>query len=110
MRPPSTRKGQWDEAVAARLPGKTVLVGMTHMLPDGSQWHEQFYGVIASAVMGRGILLDLQGSRAGKQHMLPSATTALVPAQPGVYTLKATGEQVVDPDYLSTWTMHERGR
>ena len=102
-KPPS---GLWDDAVARRIIGATVLVGMTYAARgDQPERHEQFHGVVVEAVPGRGILLDLSGSRAGQQHWLPPATSSLVPAEPGIYTLRATGEEVVDPDYLTTWTV-----
>jgi hypothetical protein len=102
-RPPS---GLWDDAVAAQILGKTVLVGMSYPAQGGApERHEQFHGVVAKAERGHGILLDLAGSRAGEQHLLPAVTSALVPAAPGIYRLRATGEEVVDPDYISTWTV-----
>lgn len=96
----------WDDAVARNIIGATVLVGMTYAARGEELARlEQFHGVVVEAVAGRGILLDLSGSRAGEQHWLPPATSSLVPAAPGVYTLRSTGEEVIDPDYLSTWTV-----
>jgi hypothetical protein len=99
--------GLWDDAVAARIIGKTVLVGITYPAREGQpERHEQFHGVVISADRSHGIILALKGARAGEEHRLPAMTTALVPAKPGIYRLKTTGEDVVDPDYLTTWTIH----
>jgi len=37
--------------------------------------------------------------------MLPPEPEAYEPAPPGEYRLRSTGEVVVDPDYLTTWTV-----
>jgi hypothetical protein len=83
-----------------------VLVGMSWPARgDQPERHEQFFGVVVEAVRGKGILLDLSGARAGEQHWLPPATSSLVPAEPGIYRLRSTGEEITDPDYVSTWTV-----
>jgi hypothetical protein len=39
-------------------------------------------------------------------EFLPLDLEALRPAPPGSYTLRSSGEVVVDPDLLSAWTVH----
>lgn len=98
--------GLWDDAVAKRILGATVLVGVTHVQRGQTpERHEQFHGVVVEADRVRGITLDLLGRRRGEQHRLPAATSALVPAEPGIYRLSSTGEEVTDPDYVTTWTV-----
>src|SRR5580658_1388128 len=90
----------WDEALALRLLGKVVLVGITYVGVDGKVFeHQQFYGEALSAHPRRGILLSLRGRRTGEQYNLAPDTRGFDPAAPGEYRLRATGELVVDPDY-----------
>ena len=42
----------------------------------------------------------------GEEFSLPPDPDAFQPAAPGRYTLKTTGEVVVDPDFLAAWTVH----
>ena len=106
----SPASGLWDDAVAARIIGATVLVGVTHPAHGGRpERHEQFFGVVVEAVRGRGVLLDLSGTRAGEQHWLPPTTSTFVPADPGVYRLRSTGEEVVDGRLRRYYTLTERG-
>jgi hypothetical protein len=94
----------WDDAWAAQLEGATVLVGITFNEPAGQRL-EQFFGTVISADPDEGITLRLNGSRDGEIYTLPPDQRALLPAQPGSYRLRGTGEVVVDPDYTATWEM-----
>lgn len=93
----------WDHALAEKLRGSTILVGLTFNGPDGPQ-QKQFYGTVMSAEPNDGITLRLEGSRAGEVYTLPPDLRAFFPAQPGEYRLRETGEVVIDPDYTTTWT------
>ena len=106
--PPSFDDGRppYDASVASELLGKTVLVGVTVNDRRGElKRHEQYFGRIASADPTRGFTIELQGSRAGETKTLPPATEAFFRAPQGTYTLRSTGESVLDPDYTSTWTL-----
>lgn len=94
----------WDEIFADRLVGATVLVGLTRRLPTGDQ-HEQFYGAVVAADPTDGVALRLKGKRAGEIYHLPPDLRALAPAPSGEYRLRSTGEVVVDPDYVTNWTV-----
>lgn len=90
----------WDEAVAANVIGKVVLVGLTYLEADGSLTaQQQFFGTVVSADSRQGILLALKGRRAGERYNLPPDTRAIEIASAGEYRLRATGEVVTDPDY-----------
>jgi len=97
----------WDQAVADDLLGRTVIVGLTYVNDaDEVTRRVQMYGVIGLADSTEGLRLDLQGAKAGQTYWLPPQVDNFEPAQPGVYRLKETGEEVVDPDFISTWTLH----
>jgi hypothetical protein len=96
----------WDEEMAAGLVGKLVLVGLSHVAKDDTLLRrEQFYGCVVSADRSDGIVLELEGGRAGETYALPPQTSALSRARPGEYRLSSTGETVVDPDFTAAWTV-----
>jgi len=99
----------WNLALAAQLPGKLVLVGLTYF-GAGGQFIEQqqFYGRVQSVDERKGILLNLEGRRSGEQYMLPPDMRSLAVAEPGEYRLRATGEVVVDPDYTVIFSLHKQ--
>lgn len=98
----------WDEEVAASLFGATVLVGMTRLSHEGRLLHrEQFHGRVVEVDREKGVCLALGGERAGEHYWLPPVTEAFERAKPGTYTLHATGEDVENPDFLTTWTLTE---
>lgn len=99
----------WDDALAATMIGATVLVGMTYEEPAGVR-QEQFVGTVMNASLEEGIVLRLEGARAGEVFTLPPDLRGFAPAPPGSYRLKQTGEVVLDPDFTSTWTMTSRAQ
>jgi hypothetical protein len=99
----------WDQDVADRLVGKLVLVGVTRVSNDQQVLgQDQFHGVVVAADRRTGIKLELEGTRTGDEYNLPPQTSVFSRAQRGEYRLRATGEIVVDPDYLATWTITVR--
>jgi len=50
-----------------------------------------------------GIRIRLQDS--DKRFDLPPDPRGIRVAKPGTYRLRSTGQEVVDPDYLATWTI-----
>jgi hypothetical protein len=103
----------WDDAIAAGIVGKVLLVGLTYLESDGKLINqEQFFGVVASADSREGILLSLQGQRAGGQFNLPPDTRSIEVAPKGEYRLRGTGEVVTDPDYIAMFSIsnQESGR
>jgi len=94
----------WDAEVAASLPGKLILVGITFEDGEGALVEQtQFFGRVISAEQARGISLALEGSRAGETFLLPPDMRSFEVARPGDYRLRSTGEVVIDPDYVVTW-------
>lgn len=96
---------RWDDAAAQRLIGATVLIGVTHQLPEGAH-QEQMFGTIIAADAQDGVSVLLEGTRAGEAYRLPPDLGSFQPARPGDYRLRSTGEVVKDPDYTSTWTVN----
>ena len=41
---------------------------------------------------------------------LPADADGFLAARPGVYRLKDTGEEVVNPDFTTVWTVHEKAQ
>lgn len=93
----------WDHDQAERLHGSTVLVGLTYNEPAGMR-QEQIFGTVMAADPDEGITLRLEGRRSGQVYTLPPDLGAFIPAKPGTYRLRSTGEIVVDPDYTTSWT------
>jgi hypothetical protein len=96
-------KPEWDESLGKSLLGALVLVGITRDEQEESV-DEQFFGMVENAT-AEGIVLSLQGSRAGGYYNLPPDPRAFLPARPGTYRLRSTGETVENPDYTASWTI-----
>ena len=95
--------GETDDAKAARFIGKHALVGLTYVNADGTVRKQvQLHGRI-TAVDETVVTMRLHGS--DEEITLPPALEAFEPAEPGEYRLRTTGEVVVDPDLLASWTI-----
>jgi hypothetical protein len=92
----------WEEK-ARRMIGKSVLVGKTIIVEGIEPQRVQFHGLIESADARRG--LAIRRADNGELEWLPPDLRAYFTAEPGIYTLRSTGEEVVDPDFLSNWTV-----
>lgn len=95
----------FDPKEARAIIGKHLLVGVTHRNHvDEITEVEQFHGEIVRASREEGIIIRLNGSE--KERWVPPDLSRLAPAAPGNYRLKSSGEVVVYPDFLSTWTVY----
>lgn len=80
--------------------GKRLLVGITYEDHEGELIRqEQFHGLIVEAGEGG---IEIERADTGERTSLPPE---LMPASPGEYRLRSTGETVVDPDYVAQWVM-----
>ena len=80
--------------------GATVLVGITQRDPSGAiVARRQFHGPVTEVADGVVVVRHQDGD-----VLLPAEPDAYSPARPGRYTL-ASGEVVIDPGYLSTWSV-----
>ena len=93
---------QFDSDRAAFLVGKSVLVGLTYIDANGDVDEVvQFFGQITS--FDEEMVTIARDS--GEDFTLPPAIEAFEEAEPGEYSLRSTGEVIVDPDLISTWTI-----
>jgi hypothetical protein len=58
---------------------------------------------INARITDRGIFIKAPN---GEEFSLPPDLNSLIPARPGTYRMRSTGEVIDDPDYLSTWTIN----
>jgi hypothetical protein len=98
------RPQELDPAAAAALVGKHVLVGLTYENLTGQPIEEkQVHGRVVRVTASEGIVLALEPS--GEEFAIPALLGALRPATPGEYRLHSTGEVVMDPDFLATFSV-----
>ena len=84
--------------------GKHLLVGLTYVDDNDTVTHQiQLHGTI-TRITDKGIFFE-QANGDG-EFSLPPDIESLKPASPGEYKLRSTGEVVVDPDYVSSWTIN----
>ena len=101
VRPP------WDSALALSFVAKRVLIGVTYCdHNDVFIEQKQMHGTIIKAEAERGFAVRLEGEREGEVYWLPPDLRAFQDARPGEYRLRSTGEVVVDPDFISNWTIN----
>jgi hypothetical protein len=94
---------QLDDSKAPDYVGKTVLLGVTYLdHNDKTQAQKQWVGTITAFSNKEGIRIKLRDS--DEPCALPPDPRGIRKANRGVYKLRATGEEIVDPDYLATWT------
>jgi hypothetical protein len=80
-------------------------VGLTYLDHRGEFLEQrQLHGEIVSANRD-GVVIALAGKRAGEQWTMPPALESIRRAPAGEYRLRETGEVVIDPDLMSTWTI-----
>jgi hypothetical protein len=84
--------------------GKTVLVGKTFTGGEREPDRIQFHGPIEMVDEKAGLAIRRVDN--GEIEWLPPDLRAFFPAEKGVYTLASTGEEVHDPDYVTTWTIN----
>jgi hypothetical protein len=89
---------------------KTVLIGLRHYRKEAGEEHfirqEQLFGKIVKANHQEGIIARQAN---GETVQLPPDLALLQPAPCGEYVLQATGQVVINPDYLTTWSIHQSG-
>jgi hypothetical protein len=97
-----------DQDFAAELVGTHLLVGLTHLDHAGNVVRkEQFHGIVIRASVEEGVILV---DADGQELTVPLNREAFRPADPGEYRLRSTGEVVIDPAWLATWTVRPPDR
>lgn len=86
--------------------GRTILLGVTYCHSDGTlDRREQLVGTVEEVDPFVAVRVGGREDRL----LLPPSPESYEPATPGrSYRLKLSGA-VVDPDYLSTWTVYPTG-
>ena len=85
---------------------KILLIGITVLDKDDELITQiQVYGPVIRA-NAEGIVISRNETQG--EFSIPPDFDNIFEAEPGEYKLRATGEVVVDPDYLSSWT-HRSG-
>src|SRR6185503_13495656 len=83
----------FDEAKAASLIGKRILIGLTYLdHEDNLLERRQLHGDIVVADAAKGFGIKLRGEQDGEMFWLPPDLRALQPARPGEYRLRGSGE------------------
>jgi hypothetical protein len=97
----------FDAEIGKELVGKRILIGITYLDANGKlESQQQLHGVVHRANEEDGILIKLQGVYEGEEWNMPPDTSAISKAGPGIYKLRATEEEVENPDYQCTWEVH----
>ncbi len=97
-------KPEWDEEVGKSYIGKYILVGITYRDSDGNDISkQQIHGVIETASEEDGVVIKLKGKCEGETWFMPPDQRSISEANPGTYTLRESGEEIENPDLLSTW-------
>lgn len=95
----------FDQALADTYVGKYILIGITYLDYEGKLLEQvQMHGTVKSA-SPEGIVIDLGGLRAGESWVMPPVLDSIFSADPGIYSLRFTGESIEDPDLLATWSI-----
>jgi hypothetical protein len=95
---------KYDHEKAALILGKYVIVGITfNDHNDNYLRQEQYHGIVVAVDESKGITIELKGAREGEFYTLPPEPQTFLPAKPGIYSFRSTGEEVEDPDYMTTW-------
>ena len=86
------------------LIGKHILIGITYLDNLGNEIERvQCHGYFES--MDDVVHIRLKDP--DEDFTLPPDLSAFRKAKPGKYRLRTTGEEVINPDYLCTWTVQE---
>jgi hypothetical protein len=81
--------------------GTRLLAGITYLDDAGNVVHRV---EITGTVLSIEPLVAIDRGDGSEPFTLPPEPDAYEPAAPGEYRLQSTGD-VVDPDYLTTWTV-----
>lgn len=97
-------KPRLNESEASKYVGKTVLIGLTYLDHNEELIEQcQCIGTILTFSNEQGIQIKLQDS--DEPFALPPDPHGIQVAQPGTYRLRSTGQEIVSPDFVATWTI-----
>lgn len=95
-----------DEKRVKSLLNKHIIIGLTY-LDENEEIIEriQLHGIIIQVNKNEGVLVKLNNS--DEEYNLPPDLSAIHEAPPGEYHFKTTGEVIINPDLMTTWTIHK---
>lgn len=83
---------------------KHVIIGITYLDHNENLIEQkQLHGDIVRINENEGIVVRINGS--DEEFKLPPDLSTLKKAPPGEYKFKSTGEVVINPDFMTTWTV-----
>jgi hypothetical protein len=98
-------KPEFDQDLASTYLGKYILVGVSYYDHAGNFIEQvQMHGVIDS-ISSEGMKIALRGTREGETWTMPPNLDSVSIANPGIYSLRSTGEEIENPDLVSTWNV-----
>src|SRR3954454_25251366 len=107
FKPADIGPSDFDDDLAQSYVGRTIIVGITYLDHAGAMLEQQqLHGEIVSASR-EGIVIALAGQRAGQTWNMPPDLDSIRSAPAGEYRFRQTGEVIVDPDLMTTWTINK---
>jgi len=86
--------------------GKTILVGIAYLDSKDTLIEQiQFFGTITAADKHKGIIIKKENI--DEEFTLPPDINSISVANAGEYRVRSTGEVIVNPDLLTTWTVNK---
>lgn len=96
----------FDQKIVSDFLNKHIIVGLTYLDHKGNFVKQvQFHGDILRINESEGIVIKINNSN--KEYVLPPDLSAIKKAPPGEYRFKSTGEVVVNPDLMTSWTINK---
>lgn len=92
------------ELTLEKIIGKHILVGITYFKENDEILKQtQIHGII-DRVEDKGIVILI--NETSQEYTIPLDLSAITVAPEGEYRLHSTGEVVVNPDLLTTWSVY----
>lgn len=93
-----------DEQKVAQMINKHIIIGITIYDFDGTFLEQkQMHGDIVRINEEEGIVIKLHNSDV--EYSLPPHLDSVQIAPEGEYRFRSTGEVVVNPDFMTSWTI-----
>lgn len=98
-------KPKYDEKKAQELVGKDIIIGLTYLdNNDNIIERKQLYGDIIR-ITESGVFIIIRNT--GEEFSLPPQLEAFEKAPEGEYRFKTTGEVIINPALMTTWTVRQ---
>lgn len=92
-----------NKDLAASYIGKHILVGITYLDHNEELIEQtQYHGHVIRINEHDGIVIKVYGEH--EERTLPPALESIQIANEGEYRLRSTGEIVINPELITTWT------